>query len=66
MSVNADGTSHHVLTFSVSIDSLSSQTTAPIAFRSTRKRPTPCGPRTSSRLPTLRRFRRYDSMEGKR
>lgn len=66
MSVNADGTSHHVLTFSVNIDSLSSPTTAPTAFRSTRRRPTPCDRKTCSRLPTLRRFRRYNDMEGER
>ena len=66
MSVNADGTSHHVLTFSVNIDSLSSRTTAPTAFRSTRRRPTPCGRRISSRFLTRRRFRRYNDMEGER
>ncbi len=66
MSINADGMSPHVLTFLVNIDSLSSPTTAPTAFRSTRRKPTPCGRRTSSRLLTRHRFRRCDSMEGER
>ena len=66
MSINADGMSPHVLTFLVNIDSLSSQTMAPTASRSTRRKPTSCSRRISSRLPTHRRFRQYNGMGGKR